>query len=130
MPCNLRYLTWEQFDEAIGSIPMPICDGFYALPRGGLPLAVALSHKFGKPLLARPTYKSILVDDIADSGTQIAKFRLEHGAIPAIVWVLKKRCTQKFITHAMYDETDDWIVFPWENKEKALEDYENYITNK
>lgn len=130
MPCNLRYLTWADFDEAVAGFEKPICDGFYPLPRGGFPLAVALSHRFGKPILTKPTNMSIIVDDIADSGKQLQEVRLKYGSLPAIVWLKRYTCKERYITFHKAVMNDDWIVFPWENKEKAIEDYEQYITNK
>lgn len=122
---NIRYITWQEFDEAIASYKNPICDGFYPIPRGGLVLAVALSHRFGKPVLDRPTNKCILVDDIADSGATLRKIRLRYP-YPAIVLAKRSTCREIAIDNVMLIENDDWLVFPWENKEKAQEDYEAY----
>ena len=63
---NLRYISWKEFDDALASMPKPICDSFYPIPRGGMVLAVALSHRFGRPIAYLPTKLSILVDDIVD----------------------------------------------------------------
>lgn len=126
---KMRYITWEEFDEAVSQMPKPICDSFYPIPRGGLVLAVALSHKWGKPIVDRPTKLSIIVDDIADSGKTLNEVRLRYP-YPAYVLVKRNTCKLNAITYAIGMDDEDWIVFPWENKEKAQEDYEHYIARK
>lgn len=126
---NIRHITWQEFDDAVASYGKPVCDGFYPIPRGGLVLAVALSHRFGKPVLERPTNKCILVDDIADSGNTLNKVRLRYP-YPAIVLAKRSTCRQSAVDFALLIENDDWLVFPWENKEKAQEDYEAYLSRK
>lgn len=125
----IRLITWSEVDEAIAKMPKPICDGFYPIPRGGLCIALMLSHRFGKPILDRPTHLSILVDDIADSGKTLQKIRLRHP-YPAYVLAKRYNCREKAITFGILIENDDWLVFPWENKEKAEEDYANYLSRQ
>jgi len=126
---NIRYITWEEFNEALDRFPNPICDSFYPIPRGGMVLAVALSHKFSKPIVDRPTKMSILVDDIADSGKTLQNIRLRYP-YPAYVLARRYTCKQNAITSVIEIDNDDWLVFPWENKQKAKEDYESYISRK
>lgn len=126
---NLRFLSWEEFDNAVASMPNPICDSFYPIPRGGLVLAVALSHRFGKPIVSFPTKLSIIVDDIVDSGRTLTQTRLRYP-YPAYALCKRKTCHINAVTYGIEIDNDDWIVFPWENKAKALEDYEQYITRK
>jgi hypoxanthine phosphoribosyltransferase len=126
---KMRYLTWEEVDEAVAQMPKPICDSFYPIPRGGFVLAVMLSHKWGKPIVDRPTKLSIIVDDIADSGQTLRDTRLRYP-YPAYVLVKRNTCQLNAITHAISMKDEDWIVFPWENKEKAKEDYDNYISRQ
>lgn len=75
---KMRHITWQEFDEFVASYPKPICDSFYPVPRGGYCLAVALSHRFGIPLVDSPKKLSIIVDDIADSGKTLSKIRLRY----------------------------------------------------
>jgi len=126
---NIRHITWEEFDVALNLFPHPICDSFYPIPRGGMVLAVALSHRFNKPIVDRPTKLSILVDDIADSGATLQKIRLRYP-YPAYVLARRYTCKQNAITSVIEVLNDDWLVFPWENKAKAKEDYELYISRK
>ena len=118
---KMKFISWEEFDIALNQMPKPICDSFYPVPRGGLVLAVALSHKWGKPIVSRPTKLSIIVDDIADSGKTLTQIRLRYP-YPAYVLVKRDTCNLGAITSAITMKDEDWIVFPWENKEKAKED--------
>ena len=122
---NLRYYTWEEFDDAVSRSQRPVCDGLYPIPRGGLVYAVALSHKFSIPILTRPTRKSVYVDDIADSGRTYLDHKIRHGNAPIHV-LLRRESLNPIGIQAVDTFSEDWIVFPWENKEKALEDYEQY----
>lgn len=126
---NIRYITWEEFDRALNWFPAPICDSFYPIPRGGMVLAVALSHRFGKPIVDRPTKMSILVDDIADSGKTLNSIRLRYP-YPAFVLARRYTCKQNAITAALEIDNDDWLCFPWENKSKVEADYHKYKCGK
>ena len=122
---NLRYYTWEDFDDAVRRTQRPICDGLVPIPRGGMAYALALSHKFSIPILERPTKKSVFVDDIDDSGRTYLQHKIPFANSP--VHVLLRRETLSPIGINTVDTfTEDWIVFPWENKDKAMEDYEQY----
>lgn len=127
---NLRYFTWEEFDEVVAKTPKPIARDLFPLPRGGLVYAVALSHKFGLPLTTRATVHSIYIDDIADSGKTLLNTRISHGSYPVHCIFKKSNCRERGVFGIIEDDTDDWIVFPWENKDKAQEDYEQYIARK
>src|SRR3989338_9674448 len=76
--------TWRQFDQDIHRIARRAqklnkkFDGVWGPPRGGLPLAVCLSHTLCLPLLNKPTAKTLIVDDIADSGKTLARFARSH----------------------------------------------------
>lgn len=127
---KLRYFTWKEFDEVVAKTPRPIARELFPLPRGGLVYAVALSHKFGLPLTTRASVHSVYIDDIADSGRTLIKTRIHHGNGPCHAIFKKTRCPERGVFGIIEDDTDDWIVFPWENKDKAQEDYEQYIARK
>jgi uncharacterized protein len=127
---KIRHYSWSEFDEAVARIERPICDSLCPIPRGGLALAVALSHKFGIPIVERPTRKSVFVDDIADSGRTLLDWKIRYGNTPAVVLLRRAACSPIGIAAAEVIEGDEWIVFPWENKEKAQEDYDAYIARQ
>ena len=73
----MNKLSWIEFDECINSIYEQCKNkdfvGVYGFPRGGLCIAVALSHSLGLPLLEQPKNNSLIVDDIYDSGYTLEK---------------------------------------------------------
>ena len=127
---KIRHYSWNEFDEAVARIERPICDSLCPIPRGGLVLAVALSHKFGIPLVERPRKMSVFVDDIADTGRTLLDWKIKYGNAPAVVLIRRAACSPIGIAAAEVIEGDEWIVFPWENKEKAQEDYDAYIARQ
>ena len=127
------HLTWADFDAAVASLARQMPEGataLYGIPRGGLPLAVALSHATGLPLAPSPAREGVvLVDEIADSGRTLSQMRLVWGERPALVWVRRQGCSGPVI-YAREVRGDAWIVFPWERPEKAEADEEAYAASK
>ena len=91
-----EFISWAQYQYAIDrmvlyykqSTRISECGAVYGLPRGGLPIAVSLSHKLDLPLLMNyydrkiVTDKKILVvDDIADTGHTLKDFENKHNVI-------------------------------------------------
>lgn len=126
---KIRYFTWEEFDHAVERTERPICNSLYPIPRGGYIYAVALSHKFGIPITERITEKTVFVDDIADSGRTYLEHRLKHRSTQLVV-LFRRETLSPVGIQAVETFNEDWIVFPWENKDKAQEDYEQYITRQ
>ena len=73
----MNKLDWKEFDECVYSISKQCRNksfvGVYGFPRGGLCLAVALSHSLCLPLLDEPKNNSLIVDDIYDTGYTLEK---------------------------------------------------------
>ena len=98
------------------------------MPRGGLPIAVSLSHRLHLPLLMDyydrkiVTDKKILVvDDIADTGHTLKDFENKHN----IIWTFHYH-EQSIIEpdYWIHKKDDDWIVYPWElNNSDEIQDY-------
>jgi hypoxanthine phosphoribosyltransferase len=137
---EFKHLTWEQFDAAVAGmsrwierLPEPP-SGLYGMPRGGLPLAVALSHSTGLPMLAAWAPGCVVVDDIIDSGLILRPFfnRFCH----VCVWV--DLSTFELPDNVYVDfpsghpDLDDvgWIVFPWERPEHATVDRLTYLAGR
>ena len=116
MKVKKQKYTWWQFDRDTRVIAHRIrklgkkFDGVWGPPRGGLPLAVCLSHTLCLPLLNKPTAKTLIVDDVADSGKTLKRFARSHiiatlfyhpqSIVVPNIW-LRKKGTK-------------WILFPWE----------------
>jgi len=108
------YVGWEQFDEMVHELKEMIPEGkygkLYGVPRGGLTIAVRLSHLTGIPMDSIiPNRKILVVDDIADSGKTLEGYDSFDTAT-----LFYKATSSKKPTYFV-DETDKWVVFPWEN---------------
>ena len=97
--------------------------GVYGIPRGGLCLAVKLSHYLNIPLLDLPQDGCLIVDDIYDSGKTLEKYRNYKNA-HYFVLISKKEPT--WFDAYTYMQNDEWIVFAWEDESKALKDKQEY----
>jgi len=89
----------------------------YGIPRGGLPIAVHLSHFLKLNFLTNPFEKmieeTIIVDDIADTGLTLKKY----GSLYLTATLFYKPKSE--IKPNFYiEETRNWIVFPWEKADE------------
>lgn len=119
---NKIKITWEKVDEMMESLSNQIkesgltFDGIYGIPRGGLPIAVAMSHKLNLPVLLYPTKDSLVVDDISDKGFTLERIKNKKIAtLYSTDWT--KTNPDWFIEKKQGQE--DWIIFPWEAKEEG-----------
>ena len=119
----MHKLSWKEFDECIFSISNQCkgksFEGVYGLPRGGLCLAVALSHSLGLRLLNEPRNNSLIIDDIYDTGYTLERIRHLKGS-EIHVWITKKEPT--WWNAYKYIKGKEWIIFPWENINNANND--------
>jgi len=111
------YMSWKEFDWAIHHLVRMLSkwsfDSFYGIPRGGLVVAVALSNHMKKPLVQIPDDRTVIVDDICDTG----KTMKEYKDLAAVVLVVKK-ASMEFVDHYYIVASENqWIVFPWEPRE-------------
>lgn len=125
------YLSWDNVEELVNILSnwvkshYPQIDSIMGLPRGGLIPAVMLSHKLDLPLVFEPTEKTLIVDDICDSGETFIKINNKYPNLKFACLHLKPHTT-KFTPHIWAGSriSDDWIVYPWENTDaKAIQDY-------
>ena len=110
-------ISWKEFGELAEKLAEKIklsgeeFDGVYGIPRGGLALAVFLSHKLNLPFLAVPTKNSLVADDIADTGITLKGLKYKKIAVLlSTEWTATK---PDFSVKAKKTK-NDWIVFPWE----------------
>ena len=131
-----EFISWEQYQYAIDrmvlyykqSTRISECGAVYGLPRGGLPIAVSLSHKLDLPLLMNyydrkiVTDKKILVvDDIADTGNTLKDFDNDHNLLFTIHYHSQSVTKPDFW---VWDKKDKWIVYPWETEDSdTIQDY-------
>ena len=127
----MNKLTWHDFDKCVLSIyeqcKYKKFDGVYGFPRGGICMAVALSHSLGIPLLKEPANITLIVDDIYETGNTLDKIRSLKGA-EVYVWISKVKPTW-FKAYKLIKK-EEWIVFPWENINKADKDRDLYYRSR
>jgi len=115
-------LNWDQINKGVNKLindlknTKRIFFGVYGPPRGGLIPAVMISHALGIPLLMAPAKKCIVVDDICDSGKTMDTYgRYDNKEVTKVCLFVKKESKDKVDFY--FEETDKWIVFPWEQNE-------------
>ena len=122
-----KYFTWSEFDKSVDYISNQCknwkLSGIYGVPRGGLCLAVALSHKLNIPLIDKPSKNSLIVDDVYETGITLSNFKHIQG-VSFFVLVSKKKPT--WWNTVNLSQKKDWIVFPWENKKNEFKEEKEY----
>ena len=122
-----RNYTWSEFDKSVEYIAnkcnIQNLSGIYGVPRGGLCLAVALSHKLNIPFISKPLKNSLIVDDVYETGVTLSNFKNIEGAI---FFVLVSKKKPIWWNAVKLTDKKEWIVFPWENKKNRLEEEKEY----
>ena len=122
-----KYFTWSEFDKSVDHIADQCknwdLSGIYGVPRGGLCLAVALSHKLEIELMDKPSKNSLIVDDIFETGITLSNFKNIEGANFFVLFSKKKPIWWNSVNLSLKNE---WIVFPWENKINETKDEIEY----
>ena len=125
------YLTWSEFDKSVEQIANKCkfleFSGIYGVPRGGLCLAVALSHKLKIELISEPLKNSLIVDDIYETGLTLTSFKDIEGAM---FFVLFSKIEPIWWNTVFISKKSQWIVFPWENTLNSKSDREDYIKKR
>lgn len=121
-----EFVSWEEVEQFVQRVVSVYrgnyISGVYGLPRGGLVLAVMISHRLGVPLLMAPNLNCIIVDDICDSGESLLHYFKNSSSdtktLYHIVTMYYKENANEIVPEMFQKKKkDDWIVFPWENKE-------------
>ena len=127
----INYFTWREFDKSVDLIANKCkfleFSGIYGVPRGGLCLAVALSHKLELNLISKPKKNSLIVDDIYETGITLNSFKDIEGAT---YFVLFSKIKPTWWNTVHTSEKSEWIVFPWENTLNIENDRNDYIKKR
>lgn len=86
--------------------------GVYGFPRGGLVLAVKLSHALGLPLLMAPAKGCLICDDISDSGETLLKYISSDYKSMTLLMREGTKAIPDFYSELV--TAPNWIQFPWE----------------
>ena len=127
----ISYFTWNDFDKSVEHIANKCksleFSGIYGIPRGGLCLAVALSHKLKINLISEPIKNSLIVDDVYETGITLNTFKDIEGAM---FFVLFSKIKPKWWNTVHISKEKEWIVFPWENASNLHSDRNDYIKKR
>ncbi len=126
-----HYMSWMGFEFAMSEFVKDYreknynVDAVYGPPRGGLPIAVTLSHRLGIPLIkdyweTEKLDSVLLVDDIADTGRTLESL-IGPKFITYTIYYHKQSTVKP--DYYCFEKKDEWVVFPWE------EDIYGYETN-
>ena len=127
----INYLTWGEFDKSVEQIANKCkfkeFSGIYGVPRGGLCLAVALSHKLKIDLFSDPLKHSLIVDDVYETGITLTTFKNIEGAM---FFVLFSKIKPTWWNTVFISKKGQWIVFPWENTLNLQSDRNEYMKKR
>ena len=127
----ISYFTWAEFVESVEQIASKCkfleFSGIYGVPRGGLCLAVALSHKLKINLISEPITNSLIVDDVYETGITLNTLKDIEGAM---FFVLFSKIKPTWWNTLYTSEKSEWIVFPWENTLNIQSDRIDYIEKR
>ena len=127
----ISYFTWNDFDKSVEHIAKKCSflefSGIYGIPRGGLCLAVALSHKLKINLISEPKKNSLIVDDVYETGITLNTFKDIEGAM---FFVLFSKIKPTWWNTVHISKEKEWIIFPWENASNLHSDRNNYIKKR
>lgn len=121
-----RKYSWQEFEADVKALAEKIVaedfTGIYGIPRGGLVLAVCLSHRLSLTLvtdLADITEKTLVCDDIVATGRIFERLVGRLGFVPhlATLFFVPDSGPQPLATvNYLEDNREVWIVFPWETE--------------
>ena len=127
----INHFTWDEFDKSVEQIANKCkffeFSGIYGVPRGGLCLAVALSHKLKINLISEPIKNSLIVDDVYETGLTLTTFKDIEGAT---FFVLFSKIKPTWWNTVQISKKNQWIVFPWENTLNSKSDRKEYIKKR
>jgi hypoxanthine phosphoribosyltransferase len=121
-------MSWQEFDRVANNLAVQIkksrikFSAICGIPRGGLILAVRLSHLLKIPLtemkgLSFKDKTVLIVDDVADTGETIELFASCGFITATLFWNPKSSVKPKFWAKR---KSKEWILFPWEADEECL----------
>ena len=136
IPVPKRVITYEYYgamaDTMVGRLRGERFTHVYGIPRGGMPLAVHMSHHLGVPLVTSgeiltnmnlwtPDDRLLVVDDIINHGKSISGIAhmLTIRKIKHLTAVLFYKSNATFKPDVYIETSDTWIVFPWEHEDEA-----------
>ena len=123
----INYFSWKDFDKSVNYISKNCkslnLSGVYGIPRGGVCLAVALSHKLDIELISEPKKNCLIVDDVYETGFTLNSLKNIDGAV---FFVIISKKDPNWWNTVYLAKDNEWIVFPWEDNSNILNDQKKY----
>lgn len=113
-------MSWDEFENTIHALAEQIKESgmefktLYGVPRGGLCVAVRLSHLLGLPLTKFPEETTLICDDIVDSGKTLANDAREGYKIAVLYYYPEAPFKPDF--YVLEKPKNSRIIFPWEGR--------------
>lgn len=113
----MQVIGYDQLNVLVNQMRDRICVGrgdmgvnVYPVPRGGVPVALALAGTMPMCIVDTPERADVIVDDLIDSGATAARY----PGKPFFALIDKRT----------WEHGDQWVVWPWEGTaEKGIEDH-------
>lgn len=130
MKKDFEKYTWSLFEKDCEKIAtwarVRKFKNIYGIPRGGLILAVKLSHLLNLPIVLDKkdiNKKTLIVDDIIDGGDTIERLfsflgRGKKITIASIFYNHSSKIKPDFFVR----EKIKWVIFPWETNKSSKYD--------
>ena len=120
------YVSWKEINQLVDKLVDKIkksnykFTSIYGIPRGGMIIAVLLSHKLNKPVVEGKGINpgTLIVDDITDEGSTLND--IWNGYFQTKIWQLPtatlhmRRGSQHQPTFYSKEIVKEWLVYPWE----------------
>jgi GTP cyclohydrolase I len=84
----------------------------WGVPRGGIPVAMAIAPMVDGLLVDNPTSADLFIDDILDSGATMVRYSDQFPDVPFMA-LIKKIADPRW--------TNKWVVLPWEVTDKGID---------
>lgn len=123
-------VTWNDYGIYLEDLCMQIeregkiYKRVYGHARGGLIMAVAISHYFDIPMTSLPKSEDLVVDDIADSGNTLKQLMLdvfgkdESKYADVATMFLRNNCTYQPLYWCKKVNDLWWVDFPYEYSDR------------
>jgi hypoxanthine phosphoribosyltransferase len=122
--------TWDDFDSDCENLRRKLLPlepySIFGIKRGGLVVAIRLSHLSGMPFVDHVKNDTVIVDDICQTGrtfdavTHFLGPGFDYKASAAL-WVVKEEYARPTYWIRI-KSTNTWVQFPWETKESSKYD--------
>jgi len=120
-------LSWSAFDRSCRKIARFVrekqkaglaIDKVYGIPRGGLGMALRISHLLDIPLVvdeSKLDSRTLVVDEICDTGRTLSEFSKKYAGRYALIATIYHKEGAAFTPdYYLKLKTGRWVLFPWE----------------